>query len=114
MGSCSGWIHELLEFQIREPEALARRADIASSPLLALRARGIQLPKKKSLDPLKAQAFFVLPTKPHSNSLIGSRSSRIYIGRPALFGKVIDASMPIARYNVESTWLADTRRSRGV
>ena len=33
----------------------------------------------------------------YSSSLIGSRSSRMYIGRPVLFGNVCDGSMPMAR-----------------
>jgi|SoiMethySBSTD1v2_1073268.scaffolds.fasta_scaffold205759_2 hypothetical protein len=32
----------------------------------------------------------------HSNSLTGLRSSRMYIGRPLPFGKVMAGSMPIA------------------
>src|SRR6516165_8391917 len=33
----------------------------------------------------------------YSNSATGSRSSRMYIGRPLLFGKVMDGSMPRER-----------------
>src|SRR5438105_12871119 len=51
---------------------------------------------------------------PHdTSSLIGSRSSRMYIGRPLLLGNVSDGSMPTARYRVLSSCGAVTRRSRG-
>jgi hypothetical protein len=36
----------------------------------------------------------------YSNSLIGSRSSRMYMGRPLPLGNVKDESMPTTRYRV--------------
>ena len=39
----------------------------------------------------------------YSNSVTGSRSSRMYIGRPLPLGNVFDGSMPIAWYSVLSS-----------
>ena len=44
------------------------------------------------------------PLGVHTNSRIGSRSSRMYRGRPAWSGQVLAGSMPSAWYRVASTF----------